>query len=249
MSIEDEDDWSGLRLAGRAAAAALEAMRVSVAPGLTTAELDAIGRAVLERHGARSAPQLVYQFPGANCISLNDEVVHGIPGSRAIQPGDVVKLDVTAELGGYMADTACTVVVGPADPLAQELAACAEAAFQAALKAARAGALARDVGRAIQGVVEGHGFSCVEGLSGHGIGRTIHEPPTIPNVDDPDATERLEEGMVLTIEPIIAAGSGRAYLASDGWTVRTHDGRNAAHFEHTVVIGKGAPTILTTLAA
>ena len=138
---------------------------------------------------------------------------------------------------------------GPADPVAARLAACAEKAFDAAAQVARVGARARDVGRAVQTIVEGHGFSCVEGLSGHGIGRTIHEPPTIPNVDDPDCDARLEEGMVVTIEPIIAAGSGRAYLASDGWTVRTHDGMIAAHYEHTVVIGRGAPTILTARAA
>jgi methionyl aminopeptidase len=249
MSINDEQDWSGLCAVGRVAAEALEAMREAVAPGLATEELDAIGGAVLERYRAQSAPRLVYGFPGTNCISLNDEVVHGIPGRRRIRPGDVVKLDVTAELGGYMADTACTVVVGPAEPDAARLEACARAAFEAAMKVARAGVMARAVGRAIQREVEGHGFSCVEGLSGHGIGRTIHEPPTIPNVDDPQANERLEEGMVVTIEPIIAAGSGRAYLASDGWTIRTHDGRIAAHYEHTVVIGKGQPKVLTARAA
>lgn len=249
MSIRTPEELAALERVGRVAAEAREAMREALVAGMTTIELDAVGRRVLDRYGARSAPHLVYGFPGVNCISVNEEVVHGIPKRRAIRSGDVVKIDVTAELGGFMADTACTVIVPPAPPGAEALAECARAAFRAAFAVARAGARVRDIGRAVQREVERRGFAVVEGLNGHGIGRTIHESPTIPNVDDPEANEKLTANLVVTIEPIIAMGRGIADLAPDGWTVRTRDGGLAAHYEHTVVIGKGEPRILTRLAA
>ncbi len=249
MSIQDERDLEGLRAAGRAVRAALEAMRDAVAPGVTTAELDAIGERVMREHGARSAPRLVYRFPGVNCISVNDEVVHGIPSARRrLAEGDLVKLDVTFEKGGYMADAAITVPVGRVSDRVLALAACAERAFAEALREARPGRRARDVGRAVERVVRSQGFSVVPALQGHGIGRTIHEDPMMPNWDDPAADGVLTEGLVLTVEPILAMGSGDSYEDADGWTIRTADGSLAAHHEHTLVVTASGPLLLTAAA-
>jgi len=245
MTIQSDNDLAALRAAGRIAAEALEAMRRAVRPGITTAELDAVAREVLDRRGARSAPEMVYKFPAATCISVNDEVVHGIPGQRALQPGDVVKLDVTLEKDGFMADTACTVVVEPRSPVARRLASCAKQALEAALAVARAGQPISKVGRVVEEAVRAQGFTVIKQLCGHGIGRTIHEEPEVPNYFDPRHRGVFEEGMVLTIEPIISAGSGRTIHASDGWTVKTSDRSLAAHFEHTLAITKGRPVVLT----
>ena len=245
MSIETERDLIGLTRAGRVVALALRAMRQQLRPGLTTAELDAVAAAVFAAHGARSAPQLVYGFPGVTCISLNDEAVHGIPGDRRIRPGDLVKLDVTAELGGYIADAAITVPVPPVAPAARALCAAADAALTAALTAASAGRSIAEIGRAVQPEVERRGFSVLHELHSHGVGRTIHEPPSIPSVYDPRLTARLTRNLVITLEPIIAAGGGEVVDGGDGWTIRTADGSLAAHVEHTVVITAGRPRILT----
>jgi methionyl aminopeptidase len=196
--------------------------------------------------GARSAPQLVYEFPGVTCISVNDEIVHGIPSQkRKLAAGDLVKLDVTAELDGYMADAAITVPVGRVSEGAKQLIACAEQAFKKGLREVRHGRRALDIGRAVEDEVSRKGFSVVRTLQGHGIGRTIHEEPMIPNWADPEARGWLTDGLVITLEPIIAAGEGEAREGADGWTVLTRDGSLAAHFEHTLVVTRGAPLLLT----
>ncbi|MGH7551442.1 MAG: type I methionyl aminopeptidase, partial [Longimicrobiales bacterium] len=182
---------------------------------------------------------------GVTCISVNDEVVHGIPGARVLERGDLVTLDVTAELDGYFADAAITVAVPPAAPIAVRLAASAETAFGKAMNVARAGAPLSALGAAVEGSVRRQGFRVCPELCGHGIGRTIHEEPNVPNHYDPRDRTRLAEGLVITIEPLVTTGSGRTKLARDRWTVRTADGALAAHFEHTVVIGRGRPLILT----
>jgi methionyl aminopeptidase len=213
--------------------------------GVTTAELDKIGADVMREHGAQSAPSLVYGFPGANCISINDEAVHGIPGDRKVRDGDLVKLDVTIEKDGFMADAAETIAVGVVPEGSQQLIACAERAFAKAMLVARAGVRVFEIGRAVEREVRRCGFSVIRDLGGHGIGRSIHEEPRIPNYADPQADQILTEGLVITVEPIIAAGSGRAVLARDGWTIRTADRRPSAHYEHTLVITKGEPILLT----
>ncbi len=249
MSIDDDHDLEGLRATGRIVRAALEAMRAAVAPGVSTGELDAIGARVMRAHGARSAPQLVYRFPGVTCISVNDELVHGIPSPRRrLAEGDLVKLDVTFEKDGYMADAAVTVAVGPVAPRALALAACAEAAFTRALREVRPGRRVREIGRAIERVVRDAGFAVVPMLQGHGIGRTIHEEPMIPNWPDPAADSVLTDGLVITVEPIIAMGRGEAFESSAGWTIRTADGSLAAHHEHTLVVRRGGPLLLTGAA-
>jgi methionyl aminopeptidase len=249
MSIESQADLEGLRRAGRVVALTLAETRRAVEPGITTAELDAVAAGVLERHGARSAPQLVYGFPGAICISVGSEVVHGVPGERRLLAGDVVKLDVTAELDGYMADAAITVLVPPVAPLGEQLAAGAETALTHGIAAARAGRPVNVIGRAVGRAVERAGFTVLRPLSGHGIGRTIHESPSVPNYYEPRLRDRLTPGLVITIEPLISAGGEALREGADGWTISTRDRSLAAHAEHTVVITRhGSPIVLTSAA-
>jgi methionyl aminopeptidase len=245
VSITSPEQLEKLKACGRIVAKALRAMQTAVRAGVTTAELAAIGAKVLAENGARSSPPMVYGFPGDVCISVNDEVVHGIPGVRVLQAGDLVKLDLTAEKDGYHTDSAITVQVPPISRTAGELRSCAERAFRQSLSAARPGNSVREIGRAVEREVRRRGFHVIRELGGHGIGRTIHEPPSVPNFADPFNRARLTEGLVLTIEPIIAAGSSRITLDTDKWTVRTTDGSLAAHFEHTLVITRGAPILLT----
>jgi methionyl aminopeptidase len=245
MSITSETDWTGLREVGRVVRLALDALERHTRPGITTLELDAVAARVFAEHGARSAPAMVYGFPRTVLISVNDEIVHGIPGARRLRRGDVVKLDVTAEKDGYVGDAARTVVLPGGSAAARRLAACARASFSAALEVARAGMPVNAIGRAVESVVTGRGFAVIRGLEGHGIGRTIHEPPTVPNYFNPRQTDMLTEGLVITIEPIIASGRGEAFEDRDGWTIRTKDGGLAAHHEHTMVITRGRPILLT----
>ena len=208
MSINGPDELKGMRAAGAVVRQILEAMKRCVRPGVTTAELDEVGAGVMREQGARSAPALVYQFPGANCISVNEEAVHGIPGKRESRSGDLVKLDVTIEKDGFMADAAITVPVGEVTEESRRLAECAERAFTKAMLVARAGFRVSEIGRVVEREVRRSGFAVIRDLSGHGIGRTIHEEPRVPNFPDPRANQILTEGLVITVEPIIAAGSG-----------------------------------------
>jgi methionyl aminopeptidase len=245
MSINGPEDLAGMRAAGSIVRLMLEAMKSAVRPGITTAELDSIGAGVMTQNGAHSAPALVYGFPGVSCISLNEEAVHGIPGPRALQEGDLVKLDVTIEKDGFMADAAVTVPVGEVTRERQNLVACAERAFAKAMLVARAGFRVWEIGRAVESEVRRSGFSVIRDLGGHGIGRTIHEEPRVPNYPDMQANQIMTEGLVITVEPIIAAGSGRSFVAKDKWTIVTADRRASAHYEHTLVITNGAPLLLT----
>ncbi len=245
MTVESERDLAGLRKAGGVVALALREMKSSLEPGMTTGELDEVGARIFEEQGARSAPRLVYGFPGVNLISVNDEAVHGVPGDRIIEPGDLVKIDVTAELDGYIADAAVTVAVPPGPPAHEELRDCAERAFRRAFAVARAGRSIGKIGRAIETEVNKRGFTVLPELQSHGVGKTIHESPTIPNYYDRRFLAPLTKGLVITIEPIISAGSSQTVTAEDGWTIKTADGSPAAHHEHTLVITKGSPIILT----
>ena len=245
MSINEPGELAGMRAAGDVVRFMLDAMRDQVRPGITTAELDEVGAGVMRQRGAQSAPALVYGFPGVSCISLNEEAVHGIPGKRALQHGDLVKLDVTIEKNGFMADAAVTVPVGEVTVERQNLVACAERAFAKAMLVARAGFRIWEIGRAVEREVRRSGFSVIRELAGHGIGRTIHEEPRVPNFPDAQSNQILTEGLVITVEPIIAAGSGRVFIAPDKWTMVTADRRPSAHYEHTLVITKGAPILLT----
>jgi methionyl aminopeptidase len=245
VSIESADDWKGLRRAGRIARLTLDALESRVRPGISTGELDAAAARVFAAHGARSAPALVYGFPGTVLISVNDEVVHGIPGARRLEAGDLVKLDVTVEKDGYIADAARTVIVESGSDLTTRLVACARDAFAAALAVARAGTKVNEISRAVESTVRKRGFAVVRGMAGHGVGRTIHEAPSVPNHYDPWQHDVLSDGLVLTIEPIISAGSGRIRQDRNGWTTRTSDGSWSAHHEHTLVITRDRPILLT----
>ena len=249
MSITSEGDWAGLRAVARVVRLTLERLAAEVHAGITTGELDRIAMEVLVAHGAHSAPAIVYGFPGTVLISVNDEIVHGIPGKRRLADGDVVSLDVTLEKDGYVADAARTVIVGPGRAAARRLVACAESAFHKALQVARAGNRVNQIGLAVEREVRRHGFTVVEGLSGHGVGRTIHEQPDVPNWYDASQRDVLTEGLVLTIEPMISAGTAKVVKSRDGWTLRTKDGSLASHHEHTLVITKGDPVVLTGEAA
>ena len=224
---------------------ALDAAAAAVRAGITTRELDEIGARVLRESGAESAPPKVYGFPGALCISVNDEAIHGIPGDRVIRAGDLVKLDLVAEKDGFFADAAVTVAAGEAGETAGALVRCAESAFHQAARVARAGNRVSEIGRAVERETRRCGFHVMRELCGHGVGRTIHEPPSVPNFHDPRSRVRLTEGLVITIEPIIAAGTGRGILQPDRWTIRTADGSPSAHFEHTIVVTRDAPILLT----
>jgi methionyl aminopeptidase len=246
MSIESEQDLAGLRAAGKVVAEALAAMRAAVRPGVTTRQLDEVGARIFARHGARSAPQLAYGFPGVNCISVNDEAVHGVPSERPLAEGDLVKLDATAELDGYMADAAVTVPVGAVTEDALRLIAAAERALTRALGVARAGVRLNEIGRAVQSEVERAGFFVLPRLGGHGIGRTIHEPPSVPNHYVASDDTVLTDGLVITIEPIISATTARSIgPGSDGWTIATADRGLSAHVEHTIVVTRRGPVVLT----
>jgi methionyl aminopeptidase len=247
VSITTAEQLEKLRACGQIVAKALRGMSDAVRPGVTTAELSEIGARILAENGAQSSPPLIYNFPGDVCISVNDEVVHGIPGPRAIQPGDLVKLDLTAVKDGYHTDSAVTIRVPPAQEKSRELAHCAERAFRQALTAARPGNRTKDIGRAVEREVRRRGFHVIRELGGHGVGRTIHEEPSVPNYADPKARHTLTDGLVITIEPIIAVGTGHVLLGRDGWTVRTADGSLSAHYEHTIFITKSDPILLTAV--
>ncbi len=249
MSIESEEDWIGLREVGRIVQITLDALQHEAKAGVTTGELDRLAATIFQTHRAKSAPSMVYGFPGTVLISVNDEVVHGVPGPRRLRSGDVVKLDVTAEKNGYVADAARTVVLGEASGLKRRLRACAEAAFGAAMRVARPGNRVNEMGGAVFREVRRHGFSIVPELAGHGVGGTIHEPPQVPNFCVSSQRDLLGEGLVLAVEPIICCGSGRVLLDQDGWTIRTQDGSLAAHYENTIVITSRGPVSITGPAA
>jgi methionyl aminopeptidase len=245
MTVESDRDLAGLRRVGRVVALAIQEMKEKLEPGMTTGELDAIGARVFDRYGARSAPNLTYGFPGVNLISVNDEAVHGIPGDRLVLAGDLVKIDVTAELDGYVADSAVTVSLPAGPPVHDELRDCAEYAFERAASVARAGRPLNKIGRAIETTARRQGFTVLNELGSHGVGRAIHEAPSIPNYYDRRLVRTLTEGLVITIEPILSSSSAWTTESSDGWTIKTADGSPAAHHEHTLVVTKGSPIILT----
>jgi len=245
MTIKSESDLASMRAVGKLVGQALREMRAAARPGITTEQLDDVGAAFLRRRGARSAPQLTYDFPGFNCISVNDEVVHGVPSARMLRPGDVVKIDVTAELDGFIADAAITVIIPPITASARHLARCARAAFNRALSVAVAHARIAELGRAVESEVERWGHAVVHDMCGHGVGLALHEAPSVPNFFSPFTPGRLDEGLVIALEPIICETPSGVVEDADGWTIRTVTGCLAAHYEHTIVIRGGRAEILT----
>jgi len=249
MSIESAADLDGMRRVGRVVAITLAEMTAAVRIGLTTTELDAVAASTFKRFGARSAPQLVYGFPGVTCISVNDEIVHGIPGPRRLDAGDVVKVDVTAELGGYIADAATTILLPPIRLNATRLKQAASTALRTALSVARTGEPVSVIGRAVETEASRAGFAVVRELCGHGVGRKIHERPSVPNFEDRFSRDVLTEGLVIAVEPMLSELPSSVVEADDGWTIRTGNGCLAVHEEHTIVVTAGAPLVVTAVQA
>jgi methionyl aminopeptidase len=234
-----------MREAGRVVAAVIEALTGTVGVGVTTGELDEVADKELKKHGAVSAFKGYRGFPASICTSINEEVVHGIPGSRALKLGDIVSLDVGAILDGFYGDAAVTLAVGKISLEAQKLIETTEGALQAGIAAARSGARLGDVSAAIQSYVESRNFSVVREYVGHGVGRDLHEDPQIPNFGIVGEGPLLRKGMTLALEPMVNAGEWRTKIADNRWTVSTIDGGLSAHFEHTIAITDGSPEILT----
>lgn len=248
MTIESESDLIKLMKIGRICGLTVQHIAQHLEPGITTRELDQLGAEFLEKHGARSAPIVTYKFPGATCISINDEVAHGIPGDRIVQAGDMVNIDVSAELEGYFADTGASYIVPPVDPVKQRLCDFTRLALDKAIEVARGGNPINVIGKAIEGEAKRGGYSLIRELGGHGIGRGLHEEPrNIPNFYHPKARFPLQEGLVMTIEPFLCVGKGKIYTARDGWTLKTVDGTLAAQYEHTIVITKDRPILVTAV--
>jgi methionyl aminopeptidase len=248
MSVDTPEQLEGLRRAGRVVAQTIEVVKAAVAPGMSTGELDRIAADYLAEQGARSGPILTYGYPGSICISVDDEVVHGIPGERVLRPGELVKIDVAAELDGYHADAATTVGVGPVNWRKQRLMNATHAALSAGIEAAQPGATLTEVGAAIERATRARGFHVFRELTGHGIGREMHEEPTVYNWPAPQASARLTEGLVITVEPMLTAGRPEIVVERDGWTVRSVDRSPSCHEEHTIMVADGGPVVLTAAA-
>lgn len=245
IAIKNEAELVAMRAAGRVTAAICEQVSAGIYPGITTGEIDRLADDLIRRAGGRSAFFGYRGFPGHVCISVNEEVVHGVPGARRICLGDVVSLDIGVVLEGFIGDMATTVMVGVTDPDVLRLVAATERALFAGIAAAQAGNRLSDVSHAIERTVTEAGFSVVREFVGHGIGRRMHEEPQIPNFGPPGKGPRLRPGMTLAIEPMVNMGRAEVEVKGDGWTVVTRDRRPSAHFEHTVAVGEATAEILT----
>ena len=239
-----------MRRAGRVVAEVLERMRERVAPGVTTAELNELAESVIRKHDAIPSflgypPGSAHPFPASICASVNQELVHGIPGPRVLQEGDIISIDVGAIVDGYHGDAAVTLPVGRVSPETQELLEVTEGALYAGIAAARVGDRSGDISAAIQSHVESSGYEVVREYTGHGIGRKMHEDPQVPNYGQPGRGVRLQRGMTIALEPMVLGGDSRVTVLDDHWTVVSCDGELTAHFEHTIVIADGEAEILT----
>ncbi|WP_406677304.1 type I methionyl aminopeptidase [Moorella sp. ACPs] len=236
-----------MREAGRIVARTLAKLKDHIAPGVTTAELDRIAEDYIRKNGAVPAFKGYQGFPASICVSVNEEVVHGIPGLKQLAEGDIISIDIGAVKNGYVGDAAVTFPVGAIDAEKQHLLAVTEAALYEGIKHAVAGNRLTDISHAIQTYVEKNGLSVVRDYVGHGIGRAMHEDPQVPNFGPPGYGPRLRVGMVLAIEPMVNAGTHEVYTLANRWTVVTRDKKPSAHFEHTVAVTDNGPEILTLL--
>lgn len=246
MTIESPSDIQALQRIGGIVARVRETMLAAARPGMTTAELDAIGERLLAEAGARSAPRLTYDFPGATCISVNEEAAHGVPGARVLRAGDVLNVDVSAELDGYFADTGGTRVLPSASARDTRLCHAARTALAEALKVARAGQPLNGIGAAIEATARRFGFRVIENLGSHGVGRALHEAPDhIAGYYDPADERVLHEGLVITIEPFLSTRTRVVEEAADGWTLVGAHGNRSAQFEHTLIVTRNEPIVVT----
>jgi methionyl aminopeptidase len=243
--LKNERDIEVMRAAGSVAAEVLNLVGSWIRPGVTTREIDTYAANLIKERGAKSAFLGYRKYPGHVCISVNDQVVHGLPNDRRVNFGDIISLDVGVIYRGYIGDTAKTVAVGGCDLLAQKLMDVTERALYEGIGQALAGNRVVDISRAIQKYVETNGFSVVREFVGHGVGRSMHEEPQVPNFVDGKSSPKLRPGMTIAIEPMVNAGKPAVEILNDGWTVVTRDGMPSAHFEHTVLITENEPEILT----
>jgi methionyl aminopeptidase len=243
--LKNERDLAAMRPACTVASSVLSDVAAFIQPGVTTKQVDDFAAERMKHYGAKSAFLGYRKFPRQICISVNEEVVHGLGGPRVLRFGDIVSLDVGVRHGGYVGDTATTVAVGGCGVLAQRLLDVTERALYEGTAQAVSGNRVDDISRAIQNYVEGNGFSVVREFVGHGVGRTVHEDPQVPNFVDSKCRAWLKPGMTIAIEPMVNAGGPDVKLLKDGWTVVTQDGSLSAHFEHTVLITEAEPEILT----
>ncbi|MBJ6127705.1 type I methionyl aminopeptidase [Microvirga splendida] len=246
MTISNEDDLNKLREIGRIVANALEAMAAALEPGMTTAELDLIGRGLLEKEGARSGPELVYDFPGATCISVNEEIAHGIPGSRRIEAGDLVNIDISAEKNGLFADTGASFAVPPITNATKRLCRDGRRALWVGLRQVGADRPLAGIGQAIGQFAEKNGYTLVRNLASHGIGHSLHEEPK-EIATWPDRSERriMNEGLVFTVEPFLSLGAEWAEDGDDPWTLFSEPRAPTVQYEHTVVATRNGPLVVT----
>jgi methionyl aminopeptidase len=245
ITLKSPDEIAHMRRSGAIAGHILNAVRKRIGPGLTTRELDEFAAEEMARAGAQSAFLGYRGYPGNICISINDEVVHGIPGPRRIELGDIVSVDVGVNYQGYIGDTADTIAVGVTDWSVQQLVQSARDALTAGIAAARVGGRISDISHAVQSLVEARGFSVVRDFVGHGVGRKMHEEPQIPNFGPPGEGCKIRLGMTLAIEPMVNLGGYEVSVMPDKWTVRTRDRKPSAHCEHTVAVLEEGPVILT----
>ena len=250
VTLKTPDETAKMHEAGRVVAEVLAACRAAVRPGVTTGELDRIAADILRKRGAQSnfkgygVPALP-PFPGVICTSVNDQVVHGIPGKRKLKEGDLIAIDAGAIIDGWHADAAITVPVGEVSPVAEKLIAVTEQSLRQAITAAQVGKRLGDIGAAVQQFVERNGFSIVRNYVGHGIGRAMHEEPQVPNYGTPDRGLQIKEGLCIAIEPMVNIGGADTRTLADRWTVVTADGSLSAHFEHTLWCTAAGPVVLT----
>ena len=244
--LKSEREIALMRRAGHILADVMDRLRAIVKPGMSTLDVDADVEAFIMGRDARPAFKGYRGFPATVCISINEEVVHGIPSARRrIKDGDIVGLDLGCIVDGYYADCAFTLAVGEVPPVVQKLLDVTRESLDLAIKECWPGRRLSDVSHAVQAHVEAHGFSVVRAFVGHGIGRALHEDPQVPNFGDPGRGPQLRPGMVLALEPMVTMGSWEVTILDDGWTAVTKDGSLAAHFEHTVVVTDGEPEVLT----
>lgn len=250
MTIDNDNDLEALKRIGAIVAQTLQTMGKALEPGMTTRELDEIGRVLLERAGAQPAPALTYNFPGATCISVFPDIAHGVPGDRVLKAGDLVNIDVSAELNGYFADTGASFAMTPVAKRIEKLTTDGKRAMWSGINSVRAGARLGDIGSAIEKFADKNGYSLIRNLASHGVGLGLHEDPTsIPTWHEPGERRRIHEGMVFTIEPFLSLGSEWAVEGGDEWTLRADTGRPTVQYEHTLVATKRGAVVLTAIAA
>ena len=248
MTITSEDELERLKLIGHVCAVARDAMAAALTPGITTQELDDIGRRVLEQHGARSAPELTYDFPGATCISVNDEIAHGIPGPRVIASGDLVNIDVSAELNGVFADTGASYLVPEGNPRLAALCRDGKRAMWEGIRAVKSGGQLADIGSAIGRFAKKHRYTLITNLASHGVGDSLHdEPGEIPTWPDRSERRRIADGLVFTVEPFLSLGGTQAEqkYADDEWTLAADGDAFTVQYEHTVVATPRGAVVVT----